>query len=188
MAARRLAQDRDERRLGELRYLADGRQAPFPQLPGGHRAHAPQPFHRERVEKVELAAGRHHQQPVRLGHSAGHLGEELGAGYPDRDGQADALADLAPQPRGDLGRRAQRSARARERRGMPRRSRAPRPAAWSARTPRTPPCLPRRTPTSAAARPPPAGTADGPAHHPSPSGHRRPWPRSWPQARPPPPR
>ena len=184
VAARRLAQDRDERRLGEPRHLADGRQPPFLQLPGGDRAHAPQPLHRERVEKVELAAGRHHQQPVGLGHSARHLGEELGAGHPDRDRQADALADLAPQPRGDLGRPSPRSARARERRGTPRRSRAPRPAASSARRPRTPPCLPRRTPTSAAARPPPAGTAGGPAHHPSPSGRRTPWPRSWPQARP----
>src|SRR5439155_926341 len=61
---------------------------------------------RERVEKAELAARRHHQEPVGLGHRAGNLGEELGAGYPDRDGETDALADLAPQPRGDLGRRA----------------------------------------------------------------------------------
>ena len=96
VAARRLTKDRDERRLGELRYLADGRQPPFPQLLGGDRAHAPQPFHRERVEKAELAARRHHQQPVGLGHAADYLGEELGAGYPDGDGQADALADLAP--------------------------------------------------------------------------------------------
>ena len=45
------------------------------------------------------------QQPVRLGHPAGHLGQELGAGHADRDRQADPLGTVAAQPRGDLQRR-----------------------------------------------------------------------------------
>lgn len=54
------------------------------------------------MEEAELGAARDHQQSVGLGHSAGYLGEELGAGDPDGDGQPDPLADLAPQACGDL--------------------------------------------------------------------------------------
>ena len=73
--------------------------------------------------------GRHHQQAVRLGHPAGHLGQELGAGDPDRDRQArPGRAPRAAAAR-DLRRRARRSAAGRRRRGTPRRSTSPRPAA-----------------------------------------------------------
>jgi hypothetical protein len=54
----------------------------------------------------ELAAQRHHQEPVRLGHAAGHLGQELGPGDADRERQADLLAYLAPELRRDRRRRA----------------------------------------------------------------------------------
>jgi hypothetical protein len=73
------------------------------ELGGGDPSDAPEPFDRQRVEEVQLAVGRHHQQPVGLGHAAGHLGEELGPCHPDRDRQADLLEDVAPQPHGDVG-------------------------------------------------------------------------------------
>ena len=185
--ARRPAEHRDERRLGELGDLADGRDPPVAELVGGHRPDAPEPLDRERVEEGQLAVGRHHQQAVGLGHAARHLGEELRPGHADRDGQADPLADLAPQPHGDLGRRARDPPQPARRRGTPRRSTAPRPAASCLRTPRTPPCSPRSRPTCAARPRSPAGTGGGPALRPSPCGRRTPWPRSWPPARRPPP-
>ena len=57
----------------------------------------------QRVEERQLLVGRDHEQAVGLGHAARHLGEELRAGHADGDGQADLLADVAPQPHGDLG-------------------------------------------------------------------------------------
>ena len=132
-------------------------------LPRGHRPDAPEPLDRQRVEEGELAVGRHHQQAVGLGHAARHLGEELRPRDADRDRQADPLAHVAPQPRRDLGGRARDALAARGRRGTPRRSTAPRPAASCRRTPRTPPCSPRSRPTCAARRRSPAGTAGGPA-------------------------
>ena len=138
------------------------------------------------MEERQLAVGRHHEQPVGLGHAAGHLGEELGPGHPDRDGQADVLADVAPQPRGDLRGRAgdppqpaDVEERLVDRQPFDQRRRV-------ARTPRTPPCSPRSRPTSAAGPRPPAGRAGGPARRPSPCGRRTPWPRSWRRARRPP--
>ena len=100
------AQHRDERLLGQPRHLADGRQSAFAQLRGGDRPDPPQPLHRQRMQEARLAPGRHHQQPVGLGHPAGHLGQEFGAGHTHRDGQPHPLADVAPQPAGDLDRRA----------------------------------------------------------------------------------
>lgn len=47
----------------------------------------------------------HHQQAVRLGLLAGHFGEELRSGNTDGDGQADAVAHVSAQPRGNLDRR-----------------------------------------------------------------------------------
>ena len=89
----------------------------------------------------------------------------------------------APQPRGDLGRRARDAARARARRGTPRRSRAPRRAASCPRRPRTPPCSPRGRRRSAARRRPRRGTAAAPAGRPSPCARRTPSPRSSPRGR-----
>ena len=160
MPARRPPEDRHEVGLPELGHLADGGDPQAAQLVGGHGPDAPEPFHRQRVQKRQLAVGRHHEQAVGLGHAAGHLGEELGPGHADRDRQTNPLEDLAPQARRSPW-ACPRSARARARRGTPRRSTALRPAAWSGRRPRTPPCWPRSTPTSAAGRRPPAGTAGG---------------------------
>ena len=41
---------------------------------------------------AELAVGLDHEQPVGLGHAAGHLGQELGAGHADADRQPDLVA------------------------------------------------------------------------------------------------
>ena len=76
------------------------------QLAGGRRPDAPEPLDRERVEELELAAGGHDQQAVRLGDPARNLGQELRAGDPDGDGQADLLAHIEPQLGRDLDRAA----------------------------------------------------------------------------------
>ena len=142
------------------------------ELRGRHRPDAPEPLDRQRVEEVELAVRRHDEQAVGLRHAARDLGEELRPRDADRDRQADLLA----APRAAAARRSRsacrRSARARERRGTPRRSTAPRRAASCRRTPGTPPCSPRSRPTCAAGRRPPADTAGGPARRPSQCGRR----------------
>ena len=97
------AQNRHQRGLGQARDLPDRRDPPAVELVGGHRPDAPEPLDRQRVEKGQLAVGLHHEQTVGLGHATCHLGEELGPGHPDRDGQTDPLEDVAPQPHGDLG-------------------------------------------------------------------------------------
>ena len=75
---------------------------------------APQALHRQRIEELELAVRRHHQQPVRLRRRARHLGQELRA----RDTHADRQPDL---PRA----RARRS-RARVAAGVPAKCSIPR--------------------------------------------------------------
>ena len=106
VAARCATKNRDERRLLGLGHLANGDEAPFPQLLRCNRAHAPQPLHREAMEESKLFAGRDKQQPVGLSDCAGHFGEKLGAGYADRDRQANALENLTAQPCRNLTRRA----------------------------------------------------------------------------------
>jgi hypothetical protein len=93
--ARRTAQHAHQCRLGELRNVSDSQDPLVVELPSGHRPDAPEPLDRERVEEGQLLVGRHHEQSVRLGDAACHLGEELRPGHSDRDGQADARADLA---------------------------------------------------------------------------------------------
>ena len=173
---------RDQRLLTEPRDLSHGRQPLRVELGRRDRADAPQPLDRQRVQEGQLPARRDDQQAVGLGHPARHLRQELRAGQADRDRPARPPHAPSAQPRGDLRRRARDVLAARARRGTPRRSTAPRPAATSARTPRTPPCSPRCTPRTAAARRPRAGTTPGPARLPSPCAHRTPWPRSWPRA------
>ena len=123
----------------------------------GHRPDAPEPLDRQRVEEGELAVGRDDEQPVGLRHGARDLGEELRP----RDADGDRQADLARHAAAAGARRSRsacrRSAPCRARRGTPRRSTAPRRRAWCPRRPGRPPCSPRRRPTSAAARRPPAG-------------------------------
>ena len=102
-------------------------------------------------------------------------------------GRPTALAHVAPQPARDLARRAGDPLAARGRRGTPRRSRAPRPAAWSARRPEHRPARlgvgrhPR--PHDHRLRTQPAGLR-APHRRPDPAA---PSPRSSPQAPPPPP-
>ena len=74
------------------------------QLVGGHRAHAPQPAHRQRMQEGQLLIGRNKQQPIGFGFLTGHFREEFRAGDPDGDGQADVVADVGAQPCCDLDR------------------------------------------------------------------------------------
>jgi hypothetical protein len=106
LAPRRRAERRDERRLGDLRDLADGPDSTFAQLAGGHLADAPEPLDGQRMEKVELTVARHDEQAVRLRHTARHLGEEFRPRDADRDREAHALEHVASQPHRDLGCRA----------------------------------------------------------------------------------
>ena len=100
------AEQRHEHVLGETRDLADGRDADVVQPPSRHRPDSPEPLDRERMEKRELPARRHDEQPVRLGDPAGHLREELRPRDPDGDRQPDPLAHLGPEPHRDLARAA----------------------------------------------------------------------------------
>ena len=104
LAAGRAAEHRHQqlRRLGC--QLTDGADAVVVELLGGDPADAPHLLHGERVEKAQLAVGRHHQQAVGLGDTAGDLGQELGAGHADRDRQPDVGQDRATEPGGDLAR------------------------------------------------------------------------------------
>ena len=102
----RAAEQPDEHVLSELGDLADRGDPEGVQPPCRHRADAPEPLDLERVQECELMLGRHHEQPVGLGDPARHLGEELRPGHADRDRQADPLAHLASQQRGDRRRRA----------------------------------------------------------------------------------
>ena len=64
------------------------------------------------MQERQLPVRWHQQQPVGFRLLAGHLGQELGARDADGDRQADAVADLCPQPGGDLDRRARHPAQA----------------------------------------------------------------------------
>ena len=94
--------------------------------------------------------GRHDEQPVGLGDAARHLGEELGAGHADGDGQADLARARGGEAGGDLERRARHppqptdvEERLVDRDALDQRRRV-------ARTRRTPPCSPRCRRTCAA--------------------------------------
>src|SRR6476469_7791337 len=106
MATRRAAENRHEYALGHLGDLPDGRDSETPQSLGGDRTDTPESLDRERMEKLELAFGRYHEQAVRLRNAARHLREELRPRDADGDRQADALANVAPQPGSDLARTA----------------------------------------------------------------------------------
>ncbi len=100
------AEQRDERGLPDPGDVPDRGDPPLAQLAGRHRADAPQPLDRQRMEERQLLAGWHDQQAVRLADTAGHLGQEFRPGHAHRDGQPDPLAHVGPQADGDLGRRA----------------------------------------------------------------------------------
>ena len=99
------AEQRDEHALAELGDLPDGGDPNAVQPPRRHRPDAPETLDLERVQEGELALGRHHQQPVRLGDPARDLGEELRPRDADRDRQAYPLAHLPPQQLGHRRRR-----------------------------------------------------------------------------------
>ena len=136
------------------------RDAALAQLVGGDRPDAPQPLDRQRVEEVELAVGRHDEQPVGLGDAARDLGEELRAGDADGDragrpARSTSRRNRAAISTGVPGHAAQAAdveERLVDRDPLDERGRV-------ARRSRTPPCSPRSTPTSAARRRSPAGTA-----------------------------
>ena len=102
--ARRPAEHLDEHRLLEPCDLGDRGDPVAAKLLARDRPDAPEPLDRERVEEIELAVRRHHEQAVGLADRARDLREELRARHADGDRQADLLAHLAPQPLGDLGR------------------------------------------------------------------------------------
>ena len=154
------------------------------QLAGGHRADAPEPLDRQRVQERELPVGRRpRSRPSGLATPLATLARNFVRATPTVIGRPTRSRTSPPQPGGDLDRRAGEPLAARGRRGRPRRSRAPRPAASCPRTPRTRPCWPRSRPTSGARRRSRRGTAGGPAGRPSPCGRRAPSPRSSPRAR-----
>ena len=107
------------------------------------RPDAPEPLDGEGVEERELLVRLDDEQPVRLGHGARDLREELRARDPDGDRQS----DLARARRAAAGRRSRRESRrcapSRARPGTPRRSRGPRPAGSRRGRPRRRPCSPR---------------------------------------------
>jgi len=59
--ARCSTEHRLERRLGDLRDLADGLEPPPVESPGGRRTDTPEPFDRQWVQKGELPVRRHDQ-------------------------------------------------------------------------------------------------------------------------------
>ena len=104
------AEHADEGRLLELGDLADRLDPDLAELPPGCRPDSPEALDGEGVEEVELLPGRDAQEAVGLRHAARNLGEELRTRDSDRDGNADALADVAAEALGDLARGARDSA------------------------------------------------------------------------------
>jgi len=105
LPTRSAAEHRNQGGLVQPRDLAHCRDALGQKLVGRDRADPPQPPYRKRMQELKLAIGWHDQKTVRLGNPARDLGEELRAGDADGDGQTDDLEHVAPQLRGDLGRR-----------------------------------------------------------------------------------
>ena len=112
LSADRAAQQHHERRLGELRDLPHGPDAGSVEPAGGDSPDAPEPLHGQRMQKLELAPGRHGEQPVGLGDSTRDLGQEFRPRDADGDRQPDAFADVSPQPLRDLGGAASESSHA----------------------------------------------------------------------------
>ena len=105
VAARRPAEQRDERLDVDPRDLAHGAEPAGVQPARGGGADAPQPFDREGVEEGDLLVGLDDQEAVGLRDRARDLGEELRSRDADGDAQSDVLEDVAAEADGDLGRR-----------------------------------------------------------------------------------
>ncbi len=88
----------------ELGHLAHRGDSPSVELGRRDPADAPQTLDWQRMQKGQFALRLDDQEAIRLGHAAGHLGQELGPGHPDRDREPHLLADLAAQPERDLDR------------------------------------------------------------------------------------
>ena len=154
------------------------------ELLGRHRADAPEPLDRQRVEEGELAVGRHDEEAIRLRDPARHLREELRPGDADGDGKPDPLADVPAQPHRDLrgGARQPLEAADVEERLVDREALDERRCVLEDRG--TSPCSPRRRRTCGAGRRRRGGRDAGPARRPSRCGSRAPSPRSWQRGRP----
>ena len=183
LAPGRPAEHLHERRLvqrGDLRHPPDPVRV---QLARRRRPDAPEPLDGQRVEELQLLAGRDLEQPVRLADRARDLGEELRRRDPDGDRQPDLLAHPRAQPLGDLAAACPRCAPSRARRGTPRRATAPRPRARCRGRSRRRPCSPRSRPPTARGPRSRRGTGASPPRCPSGTTRRRPWPRSSRRAR-----
>src|SRR6478672_12175297 len=102
MACRGGAEDAFEvgpRHAGEL---ARGGDPDAVEPDGGRRPDPPDPLDREWVKEGELVPGWDEEEPVGLGDCAGDLGEVLGAGDADGEGQAQALPGGAAEANADL--------------------------------------------------------------------------------------
>ena len=93
----------------ERRGLADRAAARARAAARRRRADAPDALDRQRVQELELALGRHDEQPVGLRGAARDLREHLRPRDADAQRQPDLLAHLAAQLGGDLGRAARRA-------------------------------------------------------------------------------
>ena len=174
VAAGRAAEDGDQVGLAARGGVGDRADPARVQLPGAPLADAPERLDRERVQEGRLIRPCELEQPVGLRGAARHLRQQPRARHADGHRQADRLAHLAAQPRGDRRAGCRRSARARGRRGTPPRARAPRRAAPCGRTRRTARGSPRRTPRSGRGPPPPRGRGAAPARRACRRGRRRP--------------
>ena len=85
----------------ERREVADRPHRVVAQRHRGLVPDTPQPPDRERGEEGRLLAQRHDDQPVGLLQVRRDLGDELGAGDPDRGGQPDLGPDVVLDPAGD---------------------------------------------------------------------------------------
>ena len=102
LAPRGAANELDECRLAKPSHLAHLRQPVLVQLCAGDRSNTPQALDWERMQKRLFLARGNYEQPVRLRHRAGHLGQVLRGGDPHRDRQPHPLAHLPAQAHGDL--------------------------------------------------------------------------------------
>jgi hypothetical protein len=105
VAARGAPQQQHELGLRQRRDLADRRDPACVELARSHRPDAPQALDGKRMEKRQLAVGRHDEQPVGLGHPARDLGEELRPCDANRDRDPDLREHVLPQPLRDPARR-----------------------------------------------------------------------------------
>ena len=184
VACRTPAEQRGQHGLVDARELADGLDAAGVQLRRASPGRRPTPARRAAgAGSPARPSSGTTSRPSGLASALATLARNFVRAMPDADRQPDPLADRPSQPDRDLDGRCRRSAPCRARRGTPRRSTAPRRAASCRRTPRRDPCSPACTPPFAAGRRSPRDRAGAPPGRPSPSGHRRPSPRSSPRAR-----